>query len=53
LFANVAKPFARAVEATAMIPMIDKVFSFNEVKEAYRYLESQKHIGKVVIDAEG
>ena len=30
-------------------PLIDKVFPFEEAIEAYAYLESQKHVGKVVI----
>ncbi|PPQ79521.1 hypothetical protein CVT25_003403 [Psilocybe cyanescens] len=30
-------------------PVIDKVFSYHEVITAYAYLESQKHVGKVVI----
>ncbi|KAF8999882.1 NAD(P)-binding protein [Cyathus striatus] len=30
-------------------PVIDKVFSFEEATKAYAHLESQKHVGKVVI----
>lgn len=30
-------------------PVVDKVFSFEEAIEAYSYLESQKHVGKVVV----
>ena len=30
-------------------PLVDKVFSFDHAIEAYGYLESQNHIGKVVI----
>ncbi|KAJ7470848.1 alcohol dehydrogenase superfamily protein [Mycena latifolia] len=30
-------------------PVIDRVFAFEEAKEAYKYLESQAHVGKVVI----
>ncbi|KAG7445440.1 alcohol dehydrogenase superfamily protein [Guyanagaster necrorhizus] len=30
-------------------PVIDKVFKFDEAIDAYAYLESQKHVGKVVI----
>jgi NADPH:quinone reductase-like Zn-dependent oxidoreductase len=30
-------------------PVIDKVFAFEQVHEAYRYLESGAHFGKVVI----
>ncbi len=39
----------KAAEAIQLKPVVDKVFSFNQAKEAYKYLESQKHIGKVVI----
>jgi NADPH:quinone reductase-like Zn-dependent oxidoreductase len=38
-----------ALEVNKIHPVIDKVFSFDETKEAYKYLESQKHVGKVVI----
>lgn len=31
-------------------PVIDKIFSFDQAKEAYAHLESQKHVGKVVIE---
>ncbi len=30
-------------------PIVDKVFGFNEAQEAYRYLQSGSHFGKVVI----
>jgi NADPH:quinone reductase-like Zn-dependent oxidoreductase len=30
-------------------PPIDRVFGFDQAKEAYRYLEGHKHVGKVVI----
>lgn len=30
-------------------PVIDKVFPFEEALRAYEYLESQAHVGKVVI----
>jgi NADPH:quinone reductase-like Zn-dependent oxidoreductase len=33
-------------------PVIDRVFGFEEAKDAYRHLESQKHGGKVVIRVE-
>lgn len=39
----------RAVDVLKLKPAIDKVFNFLQAKDAYRYLESQKHIGKVVI----
>lgn len=43
------KVFADACEASKLHPWIDKVFSFDDAAEAFRHLESQKHIGKVVI----
>jgi len=30
-------------------PVIDRVFPFNEAREAYHYMKSQQHVGKVVI----
>jgi NADPH:quinone reductase-like Zn-dependent oxidoreductase len=39
----------RAVELHAIHPVIDRVFPFDEAQEAYRYLESGAHFGKVVI----
>lgn len=39
----------RAIDLHRLRPVIDRVFPFAEAKEAYRYLESQKHFGKVVI----
>lgn len=39
----------RAITANGIKPVVDKVFPFEEAKEAYSYLQSQKHVGKVVI----
>jgi NADPH:quinone reductase-like Zn-dependent oxidoreductase len=39
----------KAVEAAKLKPIVDKVFDFADARRAYEYLESQKHIGKVVI----
>jgi NADPH:quinone reductase-like Zn-dependent oxidoreductase len=39
----------RAIEATEFEPVIDRTFAFDEVREAYCYLESGQHQGKVVI----
>ena len=30
-------------------PVVGKVFSFEETKEAYAFFEAQQHVGKVVI----
>ena len=42
------RDLARACEASKLRPCIDRVFSFDEVPAAYDYLESQRHIGKIV-----
>lgn len=39
----------KAVEYLKLKPHIDKTFHFDNALEAYRHLESQKHIGKIVI----
>jgi NADPH:quinone reductase-like Zn-dependent oxidoreductase len=36
-------------EARKIKPVIDRVFKFDEAKEAYTYMKSQKHVGKIVI----
>ena len=36
-------------EVRRIRPLVDKAFPFDQAKEAYKYLESQKHAGKVVI----
>ena len=41
--------FARACETIKLKPCIDKAFPFEKSVDAYRHLDSQKHIGKVVI----
>jgi NADPH:quinone reductase-like Zn-dependent oxidoreductase len=39
----------RAIAHHKLKPVIDKVFPFEDARSAYRYLESQRHFGKVVI----
>jgi len=41
--------FARAIELTALKPVIDRVFPFDAVQEAYRYMESKTFFGKIII----
>lgn len=31
-------------------PCIDKIFAFEDAKEAYGYLEGRSHVGKVVVN---
>jgi NADPH:quinone reductase-like Zn-dependent oxidoreductase len=39
----------RAMAATAIHPIVDRVFPFDEARAAYEYLASGAHFGKVVI----
>lgn len=39
----------RALETGGVMPLVDKVFEFEQLKEAYGYLQSGKQIGKVVV----
>ncbi len=39
----------RMIALHRIAPVIDRVFPFAEAKDAYRHLQSQKHLGKVVI----
>jgi len=39
----------RAMAASAIKPIVDRAFAFDQAKEAYAYLASAKHFGKVVI----
>ncbi|QRV15944.1 zinc-dependent alcohol dehydrogenase family protein [Haloterrigena salifodinae] len=42
----------RAMAAAEMEPVVDRVFGFDEVREAYRYLEAGEHQGKIAISIE-
>lgn len=39
----------RAIASSALKPVIDKVFPFEDAREAFRHLQSGKHFGKVVL----
>jgi NADPH:quinone reductase-like Zn-dependent oxidoreductase len=39
----------RAIAVAGMRPVIDRVFSFDEVPSAFRYFETAQPFGKVVI----
>jgi NADPH:quinone reductase-like Zn-dependent oxidoreductase len=39
----------RAIAAAKLKPVTDKVFAFEDAREALRYLQSAKHFGKIVI----
>jgi|SRR5580700_8634514 NADPH:quinone reductase-like Zn-dependent oxidoreductase len=42
----------RVIEHSGLRPVIDRVFSFAKAKEAFLYMESAQHFGKIVIDLE-
>jgi NADPH:quinone reductase-like Zn-dependent oxidoreductase len=39
----------RAVEFNALKPVIDKVFAFDDAREAYRHMAAGAHFGKIVV----
>jgi len=39
----------RFADTSGIQPVVDRVFTFDQVKEAYRHMESGSHFGKVVI----
>lgn len=41
-----------AVDATGMEPVVDRVFDFENVREAYRYVDRGEHQGNVVVTVE-
>lgn len=43
----------RAIETTGIKPVIDRVFSFAELEDAYRYYGHANAFGKVVISVAG
>lgn len=48
---NKAKAFITAgLEKGTLRPIIGKVFKFNEIVEAHRYMESNSQVGKIVIE---
>jgi NADPH:quinone reductase-like Zn-dependent oxidoreductase len=39
----------RAIETNGLKPVIDKVYGFKDLPAALRHLESQRHIGKIIL----
>ena len=39
----------RAIRIHQLRPIVDRIFSFDETKDALRYMESAAHFGKIVI----
>ncbi|HWP20766.1 MAG TPA: NAD(P)-dependent alcohol dehydrogenase [Burkholderiaceae bacterium] len=47
-----AEDLYRFVETARTRPVIDRVFAFGQVREAYQHLAEGRHFGKVVIDVD-
>lgn len=43
------KQFHAALEQNGIHRVIDLTFNFDQVREAYEYLQSGQHLGKIVI----
>ena len=43
------KQFHDAMDVNNIHPVIDRVFQFDQAKEAYSYMKSARHFGKIVI----
>ncbi|WP_336021603.1 zinc-dependent alcohol dehydrogenase family protein [Halobellus salinisoli] len=50
--AAMADRMTKAIEATGMEPVVDRVFDFDEAREAYRYAEAGRHRGNVVVSVD-
>ena len=46
---DMQQQFHAALEQNTIHPVIDRTFNFDQVKEAYQYLQSGRHFGKIVI----
>lgn len=47
--ADMQRQFHKALEANKLHPVIDRVFKFGQVREAYDYMQKGQHFGKIVI----
>jgi len=45
-----AEDLSRFVAVNTIVPVVDRVFGFDRAREAYEYLQSGAHFGKVVIE---
>jgi len=43
------RAFAKAVNTMKLKPVVDRSFTFEQARDAFEYLKSQQHMGKVVI----
>ena len=39
----------RLISVVKLRPVMDKVFDFEHLRESYEYLDSQQHVGKVIV----
>jgi len=39
----------KAIEVNQLRPVVDRVFGFEDAREALKYMESGSHFGKIVI----
>jgi NADPH:quinone reductase-like Zn-dependent oxidoreductase len=46
---DMQKQFHKALDVNKLHPVIDRVFKFGQVREAYDYMQSAQHFGKIVI----
>ena len=49
---DMQKQMHDALEANQIHPVIDRIFTFDQAKDAFVYLESAKHFGKIVVRVE-
>ena len=47
-----AEEMNKSITANKLRPILDKSFLLKDLKEACKYVEGQKHIGKVVLDCQ-
>ena len=40
----------RAIEANGLRPIIERIYPLKDIVEAFKHLESQTHVGKIVLD---
>lgn len=50
---DMLRDFVRAAAISGLTPVIDRVFEFDQAPEAYAYLKSGQHLGKVMIRVTG
>lgn len=46
---DMQKQMHDALETNKIHPVVDRIFTFNQAKDAYTYMESAKHFGKIVV----